>query len=106
MGGLEKVMTANRPKQATSGSFKPGQSGNPSGRPKDVGHIKELAKQYTGPAIKALAQGLRDKNGRTRIAAAEALLNRGWGTPTQRIELDAGDELVKRMNEAAKRVLG
>ena len=86
--------------------FKPGQSGNPGGRPKDVGPIKELAKQHTEEAILTLVKGLNFKGERARIAAAEALLDRGWGKPSQHIEIDAGDELVKRMNEAAKRVHG
>jgi len=34
------------------------------------------------------------------------LLDRGWGRPTQHHELEAGDELVKRMNDAAKRING
>jgi hypothetical protein len=88
------------------GTFPPGKSGNPSGRPKDVGPIKELAKQHAPAAIAALVGALRDDNGRTRVAAAEALLDRGFGRPSQHIELDAGDELVKRMNEAAKKLQG
>ena len=40
------------------------------------------------------------------VPVIEALLDRGWGKPSQHIELDAGDELVKRMNEAAKKLAG
>lgn len=86
------------------GTFAPGQSGNPSGRPKDVGPIKELAKQHTQAAIDALVGALADENGRTRVAAAEAILDRAYGKPTQHHELDAGDELVRRMADAAKRL--
>lgn len=97
-------MPASRKRSGNSGSFKPGQSGNPQGRRAEVGPIKELAKAHTEAAVNALVKGLKAKSERTRIAAAEALLDRGWGKPTQHHEIDAGDELVKRMNEAAKRV--
>jgi hypothetical protein len=50
----------NRQDQAMAGrggkrstSFKPGQSGNPHGRPKVVGEVQE-PRQYTGEAIKTL----------------------------------------------------
>lgn len=84
--------------------FQKGKSGNPGGRPKDVGPIKELAKQHTKAAIDALVGALEDENGRTRVAAAEAILDRAYGKPTQHHELDAGDELVRRMADAAKRL--
>ena len=71
---------ANRPKQANAGQFKPGQSGNPSGRPKDVGHVRDLARKHTTAAIKMLAAMMKSgEPDRTRVAAAEALLDRGWG---------------------------
>ncbi len=86
--------------------FQKGKSGNPGGRPKnaETAPIKELAREHTESAIKALVGALKDKSGRTRVAAAEALLDRGYGKPTQHHELDAGDELVRRMAEAAKRL--
>jgi hypothetical protein len=88
------------------GTFEPGKSGNPGGRPKDVGPIKELAKQHTLPAMQALVSALKDKNGRTRVAAAEAILDRGYGKPTQHHEIDAGDELAKALDLAWKRANG
>ena len=72
------------------GQFRKGQSGNAGGRPKEVGHVRELAKQHTEEAIKTLVAIMRDEEepGRSRAAAAEALLNRGWGAPTQHVEMD------------------
>ena len=48
-------------------------------RTRDPSSVKALARQHTEDAIKALVECLRDENGRTRVAAAEALLDRGWG---------------------------
>ena len=49
--------------------------------------MRELARQRTVEAIKTLTAVMR--SGRTeqaRVRAAEALLNRGWGQPTQSME--------------------
>src|SRR5690606_40472321 len=62
-----------------------GVSGNPGGRPREVGHVRELARQHTEEAIQALVAVMRDPDqpGRARVAAAEAPLDRGWGGPPQ-----------------------
>jgi Flp pilus assembly protein TadD len=69
--------------------WQPGQSGNPSGRRKEVGPVRELAKQYTQAAIDTLAKVMEDPSAppSARVAAAEALLARGWGKPQQAIEM-------------------
>jgi len=70
-------------------TYKPGQSGNPGGRSKaDVGDIAALARQYGPHAIRTLVQCLGDP--RQRVAAATALLDRGYGRPQQttRVEGD------------------
>lgn len=77
---------------ANSGSWKPGQSANPGGRPKQDGRVKELAQQQTELAINTLVEICENKkNGASaRAAAAVALLDRGWGRPAQAIV--GGDE--------------
>lgn len=60
-----------------------GQSGNPTGRAPGDAQVKTLARQHTEAAITALVRALKAKSERTRVAAAEALLNRGWGQPRQ-----------------------
>ena len=72
----------------TAGSWQPGQSGNPGGRPKEVGHVRDLARQHTEAAIETLAAIMNDADEKApaRVAAAEALLARGWGKSIQTME--------------------
>lgn len=72
----------------SSTSFKPGQSGNPGGRPKEVAEVRELAKQHTEKAINTLERIMNDQRAppSAQVAAAESLLNRGWGRAPQYIE--------------------
>jgi hypothetical protein len=46
--------------------------------------VTELAKQHTEVAIMALVEALKVPN--SRVPAATALLDRGWGRPKQHIE--------------------
>ena len=62
---------------------------NPGGRPKAAHDIVALARQYTDKAIAALYEALDDP--RTRVAAAQALLDRGYGRAIQRQELSGPD---------------
>jgi hypothetical protein len=60
--------------------FKPGTSGNPGGRPAAL-DVQALARTHTTAAVCALAEALRDP--KLKVAAATALLDRGWGKPVQ-----------------------
>lgn len=70
-------------------AWKPGQSGNPGGRPRVVADIQALARQHTEAAIRALVAALDSP--RERVAAAQALLDRGYGRAPQRTELTGAD---------------
>lgn len=71
-----------------SGLFKSGVSGNPSGRPKSDVSIRELAKTHTETALSTLAEIMVNPKATptARVNAACALLDRGWGKPSQHIE--------------------
>jgi hypothetical protein len=75
--------------------FVKGQSGNPGGMPKGVAEVKRLAQTHTADAIGALVRVLKTGESESAIvAAATALLDRGFGKPTQHIEADVRQSLV------------
>ena len=67
-----------------AGGFMKGQSGNPGGRPREIGEIRDLARAHTSDAIEALRGIAVDLSApaSARVAASEALLNRAWGRPS------------------------
>ena len=70
-----------------TGRFAPGQSGNPSGRPKRDEDIAALARAHTADAIAALVSIAENPkaNDSARISAANSLLDRGHGKPPQAV---------------------
>ena len=78
--------------------FAPGNNANPTGRPKLPAEIKQLAQSY-GPKAIQLAVDLVDTCGsaRVRLAAAEVLLDRGYGKAVQHIEHEFSGDRVKAM---------
>lgn len=96
-----KKSASNRGKTAVSKGriipegrrFKPGQSGNPNGRPKKIPQLDKLLAEVLGedeqgriqalPILKAVALKARKGN----VRAAEVLLNRAYGLPKQSMEI-------------------
>lgn len=66
-------------------AFEKGKSGNPGGRPKEAAEVKALAKEHTKEAIDRLVFWMRSDESRTSVAAAQTLLDRGHGKPSQAI---------------------
>lgn len=77
------------------GRFQPGQSGKPGGRPKAEVLVRDLARQHTEDAIRALVGALRAKSESVRVAAATALLDRGWGRPPQAVSIESHRDVVE-----------
>jgi hypothetical protein len=67
--------------------FPKGISGNPGGRPKVLGEVQELARQKSPEAVNTLSNIMHDEKAlpAARVAAANALLDKGYGKPTQPI---------------------
>jgi hypothetical protein len=62
--------------------------------------IREIARPYATEAIETLAHLMRSTTSATaRLSAANALLDRGYGKPTQTIDMPAPKD-VTEMSEA------
>ncbi len=83
MPDIKKLQAAGEPHR-----FKPGQSGNPGGRPREVPEIKALAREHGPEAIARLAELLKSKDGKVAVAAARELLDRGYGRAPQEVHID------------------
>jgi HEAT repeat protein len=70
-----------------SRGWKKGQSGNPGGRPRVLADVQDLARQRSAEAIDTLTEIMHNEKAppAARVAAAGALLDRGYGKPTQTI---------------------
>lgn len=80
-------------------------SPNPGGRPREVADVRDLAKSYTAEAIETLAKIMQaeDSPPTARVAAASALLDRGYGKPAQ--AMDAKIEVAHSVADTAASVL-
>jgi hypothetical protein len=84
--------------------FQRGVSPNPGGRSKVARDIQALAQQHGPAAISALAQALKSRNERVRVAAAAILLDRGYGRAPQTIATEGQTPLIL-LHLAAARAL-
>lgn len=72
-------------------AFIKGQSGNPGGRPKTAGLVKEAAQSYGLEAVEKLAELMRSDQPAVAQKAAQTLLDRGFGRPEQSVEMTGAD---------------
>lgn len=72
-----------KPRRGPGRPFPKGRSGNPGGRPRDLGELRELARSHSVTAIEVLATIAADAkvSPSARVSAASALLDRGYGRP-------------------------
>ena len=56
-----------------------------------VAEVRELAISHGMDAVERLVELMADENGRTAMAACEAILNRAYGRPAQSLTV-AGDD--------------
>ena len=76
-------------KKGVGHRWQKGQSCNPGGRPKEFKWLKELCRENTEVAVKTLIDVASDPDVSpgARVAAACALLDRGYGRPTQSVDI-------------------
>lgn len=86
------------------GRFKPGVSGNPGGRPKGLSRVAESARAKTDAMLDVLEKVATDDKAphSARVSAAVAILDRGWGKPSQPI---GGAEDLPPLTQADARAL-
>jgi hypothetical protein len=90
--------------------FPKGVSPNPGGRPKVIGHVRDLARKYTADAVRTLRSVMANPKSppAARVAAATALLDRGFGRPGAGSvqftlpELRSASDAAPAMKEIAK----
>lgn len=82
-------------RKAPKTAFKPGASGNPSGRPKVPDGVKDLAKTYTEAAIATLGEIMSGEfqPAAARVKAAECLLDRAWGKSESTVNVKTANDV-------------
>jgi hypothetical protein len=76
-------------KRVVGRPFQKGQSGNPGGRPKAIAEVIALAREMTTEAMLALKDiALKGESEAARVSALNAILDRGWGKPSQDVKME------------------
>jgi hypothetical protein len=83
--GEDDAMSEN-PTREANGRFLPGFTANPSGRPRVVEEIKQLARQHAPAAFQRICELVDSKDERIALAASQAILDRAYGRPMQAIQ--------------------
>src|SRR5262245_32443094 len=76
--------------------FQPGRSGNPGGRPATEREMRASAQQRGPEAIRRLVHVMRHGEDSAVIAAARAILDRGYGRFAQQVDLEVRQEAAAR----------
>lgn len=84
-GGREASLANLKP-------FQPGQSGNPSGRPKKIIDAEKLAEESLEDAMKMLKKLMKSDNEKVALAAAQTLIDRAMGKARQSVAHTIGKD--------------
>lgn len=93
----EKVRPfARRSTVFTNNLWKPGQSANPSGRPKRYAEHRQRAIAHADEALDVVLEILRDPDAAhtSRLAAADFIWNRAYGKPKIEVESNTGIQIT------------
>jgi hypothetical protein len=106
MGELVPTASSSkRPRAAGNHLWKPGQSGNPTGRPRSPDDLPALCREHTREAVERLVQIMRSDDDGKALNAVQQLLDRGWGRPiTPIVDETEGTSLTLLHLIAARRV--
>src|SRR5215471_16953928 len=74
------------PERYPDGRLKPGHTANPSGRPRVVAELRDLARQHTPDAFRRLLELMGSKNEQVPLAAVRELLDRGYDKAVQAVD--------------------
>lgn len=72
--------------------YKPGQSGNPSGKPKTDPTVKQLLKAATPDAARKIVELLNCGNPKIEFQAAQEILNRTQGKPREQVAMEISSD--------------
>ncbi len=67
--------------------FQKGQSGNPSGRAKTIKEVRDMAREEAPRAFRRVVKLIDSEDERVAFVAAQEVLNRAYGKPTQQVEV-------------------
>jgi hypothetical protein len=86
----------------SDGTFLQGYSGNPSGRPAIIGELQKLARTHTTTALATLVEIMSNTASppNARVAAAVALLDRGYGRPSTAVFVEMTPQVSSADREA------
>jgi Lipoprotein amino terminal region len=86
----------------SDGTFLQGHSGNPSGRPAIISELQKLARTHTPTALATLVEIMSNTASppNARVAAAIALLDRGYGRPSTAVFVEMTPQVSSTDREA------
>lgn len=102
MGELVRASTSSAHKRPGT-LWKPGQSGNPKGRPKHPDDLPAICREYTREAVEKLVEIMRSDDTGKALNAVNQLLDRGWGRPITPIVSDQPVESLSLLHLIAAR---